>query len=60
MMNPDDVKRTLSAAILLARADCCDVCRALIRVRDVIPDEAPPEPTPISAAPRNRAARRSH
>ena len=43
-MNQDDLRRTVGAAIMLARSDCCDVCRALIRVRDQIL-EAVPDPT---------------
>jgi len=35
-MNQEDTRRTLGAALLLARSDCCDVCRALIRVRDAV------------------------
>lgn len=50
-MNPD-AKRSLGIALLKARADCCDCCRALVYVRERMAEDMnaePPQPeSPVS------------
>lgn len=54
-MDAQDLKRGLGIAILSARKDCCDACRALVAIREATARAmtlggGPPEPTPAEPA----------